>query len=76
MNNNDQTNHLRVITYNVNGIRSAINKGFIEWLKTDPADVICIQETKAAKENIDHKVLNDLVITITGTRRKKKGTAV
>ncbi len=37
-----------------------MNKGFIEWLKTDPADVICLQETKAVKENIDHKVLNDL----------------
>ncbi len=60
MNNTEQLSNLRIITYNVNGIRSAINKGFIEWLKTDPADVICLQETKAAKENIDHTVLNDL----------------
>lgn len=44
---------MRVISYNVNGIRSAINKGFIEWLATDPADVICIQETKASPENLD-----------------------
>ena len=51
---------LRIISYNVNGIRSAINKGFLEWLKTDPADVICLQETKAAKENIDHQLLNEL----------------
>jgi exodeoxyribonuclease-3 len=56
----DLKNKMRIISYNVNGIRSAINKGFIEWLKTDPADVICLQETKAAKENIDSKALNDL----------------
>ena len=42
---------MRIISYNVNGIRSAMNKGFVEWLKTDPADIICIQETKALKDN-------------------------
>ena len=44
---------MRIISYNVNGIRAAIKKGFIDWLKTDPADIICLQETKALKENID-----------------------
>jgi exodeoxyribonuclease-3 len=44
---------MRIITYNVNGIRSAIKKGFIDWLKTNPADIICIQEVKAQKEDID-----------------------
>ncbi len=51
---------MRIISYNVNGIRAAINKGFLEWVKTDPADVICIQETKALKENVDHRLFNDL----------------
>jgi len=37
---------MRIITYNINGIRAAIKKGFIDWLKTDPADIICIQEVK------------------------------
>ncbi len=46
---------MRIISYNVNGIRAAIKKGFYEWLKTAPADVICVQETKAEKENVDHK---------------------
>src|SRR5580765_2300326 len=45
---------MRIISYNVNGLRAAINKGFLDWLKTDPADVICLQETKAQKENVDH----------------------
>src|SRR5688572_12306218 len=51
---------MRIISYNVNGIRSAINKGFLDWLKTNPADVICVQETKAVKENVDHKSFNAL----------------
>ena len=44
---------MRIITYNVNGIRAAIKKGFIDWLKTDPADIICIQEVKAHEADID-----------------------
>jgi exodeoxyribonuclease III len=64
---------LRIITYNVNGIRAAINKGFIEWLKTDPADVICLQETKAAKENIDHELINSLGYTNFWYSAQKKG---
>ncbi len=44
---------MRIITYNVNGIRAAIKKGFIDWLKTDPADIICLQEIKAKREDID-----------------------
>jgi exodeoxyribonuclease-3 len=51
---------LRIVSYNVNGIRAAMNKGLIEWLKTDPADIVCIQEIKAMKENVDHKAFTDL----------------
>ncbi|HVZ55042.1 MAG TPA: exodeoxyribonuclease III [Chitinophagaceae bacterium] len=51
---------MRIISYNVNGIRAAINKGFLDWLKTNPADVICIQETKALKENVDHRPFHEL----------------
>jgi Exonuclease III len=38
---------MRIITLNVNGIRSAAQKGFFKWLATQHADVICLQETKA-----------------------------
>ncbi|TAG12390.1 MAG: exodeoxyribonuclease III [Sphingobacteriia bacterium] len=44
---------MRIISYNLNGIRSAIKKGFAEWLDSNPADIICIQETKAHLEDID-----------------------
>ena len=48
---------MRIISYNVNGIRAAIKKGFIDWLKTNPADVICLQETKAVQGDVDVKLI-------------------
>ncbi len=51
---------MRIISYNVNGIRAAIRKGFLEWLATDPADVICLQETKAESKDIDTNALHKL----------------
>ena len=38
---------MKVITYNVNGIRAAARKGFYEWLEQQNADVICLQEIRA-----------------------------
>ncbi|MEO7311251.1 MAG: exodeoxyribonuclease III [Chitinophagaceae bacterium] len=51
---------MRIISYNVNGIRAAIKKGLIDWLKTDPADIICFQETKATQGDVDVKELEAL----------------
>ncbi len=51
---------MRIISYNVNGIRAAIKKGFLDWLKTDPADVICLQETKAHEGDVDVKEFEKL----------------
>ena len=51
---------MKVLSYNVNGIRAALKKGFAEWLKATAADVICIQETKALKEQVDTSVLEEL----------------
>jgi exodeoxyribonuclease III len=42
----------RIISYNVNGIRAAIKKGFIEWIQAADPDIICIQETKAQPDQI------------------------
>jgi exodeoxyribonuclease-3 len=42
-----------IVSYNLNGIRAALNKGFATWLKQTSPDIICIQETKAAPEQID-----------------------
>jgi exodeoxyribonuclease-3 len=43
---------MRIISYNVNGIRSAISKGFLEWLQQANPDVICLQEIKATEDQI------------------------
>ena len=40
----------RIITLNVNGIRAAARKGFFDWLPSQAADVICLQETRAQPE--------------------------
>ncbi len=44
---------MRIISYNTNGIRAAIKKGLIDWLKNDVADIVCIQETKASVGDVD-----------------------
>lgn len=43
---------MRIITANVNGIRAAAKKGFFTWLQAQNADVVCIQETKAQREQL------------------------
>jgi len=43
---------MKIISYNVNGIRAAIRKGFLDWLEATNADVVCIQETKAQPDQI------------------------
>jgi exodeoxyribonuclease III len=64
---------MRIISYNVNGIRAALNKGLIEWLQTDPCDVLCLQETKAHPENVNVKLLEDLGFTHNWFSAQKKG---
>ena len=44
---------MKIISYNVNGIRAAINKGFMDWVKSANPDVICLQEIKAMKEQLE-----------------------
>lgn len=51
---------MKIISYNLNGIRAAMNKDLIGWLQTENPDVFCIQETKAQTEQIDVKSLNNL----------------
>lgn len=44
---------MKIISYNVNGIRAAMKKGLLEWLEAENPDVFCIQESKAQPEQID-----------------------
>ena len=49
---------MRIITLNANGIRSAARKGFFDWMATQDADVVCIQETKAQRDQLDDPVFH------------------
>ncbi len=44
---------MKIISYNVNGIRAALKKGFLDWLEAANPDVLCLQETKAHKDQLD-----------------------
>ncbi len=48
---------MKLITYNVNGIRSAINKNWLEWLRATEVDIVCLQEIKAHPEQIREEIV-------------------
>lgn len=49
---------MRVITMNVNGIRSAASKGLFDWLQHQNTDVICLQEVRAQESQLTDKIFN------------------
>lgn len=51
---------MKILSYNVNGIRAALNKGFLDWLKAANPDVLCLQEIKALEEQVDTAVFEEL----------------
>ena len=44
---------MKIVSYNVNGVRAAMNKGLIDWLIKEDPDVLCLQEIKALEEQVD-----------------------
>ncbi len=44
---------MKIVSYNVNGIRAALKKGFLEWLVATDPDVVCLQEIKAQEDQLD-----------------------
>ncbi|QWX83354.1 exodeoxyribonuclease III [Cellulophaga sp. HaHaR_3_176] len=50
---------MKIVSYNVNGIRAALKKGFIEWLQSVNPDVICLQEIKAQEDQLDLTLFED-----------------
>lgn len=47
---------MRIISWNVNGIRAAIKKDFFEWFKEEDADIVCLQEVKARREQVEDQL--------------------
>ncbi len=51
---------MKIISYNVNGIRAALNKGLANWLAQEQPDILCLQETKARPEQVAVAAFADL----------------
>ncbi len=64
---------MNIISYNVNGIRAALTKGFANWLQAADPDVICLQETKAMKEQVDTSIFEGLGYEHHWQSAQKKG---
>ena len=64
---------MRIVSYNVNGIRAAIKKGLIEWLTEYPIDIFCVQEIKAAPTDIDLTLFTNLGYHVAWYPAQKKG---
>ena len=50
---------MKLISWNVNGIRAAVKKGFLDYLDQEQPDILCIQESKAHKEQLTSEILED-----------------
>ncbi len=64
---------MKIVSYNVNGIRAAINKGFVEWLTQENPDIIGLQEVKAMENQIDISIFTDLGYHVYWYPAVKKG---
>ena len=63
---------MKIISYNVNGIRAAFTKDFLGWLNVANPDIICIQESKAGNDQIDMTVYKKMAISVTGILHRRK----
>jgi exodeoxyribonuclease-3 len=63
----------KIISYNVNGIRAAIRKGFVDWLRDEKPDIIQLQEVKAFQEQVDVHEIEELGYTIYWFAAEKRG---
>ena len=69
---------MKLISWNVNGIRAATKKGFLDYLTQEEPDILCIQESKAHKEQLSTEILNDhgyYTYWHSGVRRGYSGVA-
>jgi exodeoxyribonuclease-3 len=64
---------MKILSYNVNGIRAAMKKGLVDFLKIENADVVCFQEIKALKSDIDEIEFENLGYNCHWFSAEKKG---
>lgn len=51
---------IKLLCWNVNGIRALVKKGFLEWVQKESPDILCLQETKASPDNLTKDILEPL----------------
>jgi len=64
---------MKIISYNINGIRAAMSKGLVDWLKAVDADIVCFQEVKALEEQVDLEPFHSLGYQVHWHAAEKKG---
>lgn len=64
---------MRIITYNINGIRAAMNKGLADWLRATDPDVLCLQEIKATPDQVNTAVFEEMGYHLYWYPAQKKG---
>jgi len=47
---------IRILSWNVNGVRAVARKGFLDWLRRESPDIMCLQETKARPDQLDEEM--------------------
>ena len=72
---------MKILSYNVNGIRAALNKGFSNWLDAARPDVICLQEIKAMESQVETSVFlrnwaTNLLIGFLPNKKGYSGVAI
>jgi exodeoxyribonuclease-3 len=66
---------MKIISWNVNGIRAAINKGLVDYVAGTDADIICLQETRALPEQVDMKISGYEMYWYPAEKKGYSGTA-
>ena len=71
---------MKIISYNINGIRAAVRKGIIDWLSAVNADIVCLQEIKATPEQIDLSLFKSIgyqyIVWNPAQKKGYSGTAI
>ena len=64
---------MKIVSYNVNGIRAAVKKGLIDWVKEEDPDIFCIQESKSQEEQLPPELFQELGYNAYWCSAQKKG---
>lgn len=67
------TESIKLLSWNVNGIRAVQKKGFLEWLAVESPDILCIQETKASPDQLNEELISPIGYRSFWSSAERKG---